>query len=159
MYSQAMAAELAGSTRVWRSSRWRTTGSLLLAMAIALGMTACGDDGDSGDGGEGEPSAGGDVTAACDALEDLAHAIQDVSDTASASTVEAQVQGPLDEFASAAAQSGDEELAQLAENATTAFADYLGGDSQANTVADRTLDAAGSRCLQLGATNDFPQES
>lgn len=149
-----MAAEQAGSSSFGRSPG-RAIGSPLLAVAVILAVGACGDDSDDG---QGEPSGNASVATACDALEELAYTIQDISDSTSVAAIENQVQGPMAAFVGAAEVTGDEELSQLAETASTAFSDYLGGAGEAQLTFDTALDSAAARCLQLGAANNFPEE-
>lgn len=136
---------------------------LALALTMVVAFAACGDDDDDDDsdgGATGDGEAPAEITAACDRLEDLANAVLDVRDAQTASEVSATVQPAIDAFVEAADDSGDDRLAGLATTVDDSFSAYLsGGDSAAarNTV-DSALDGAGARCIELGATNDFPEE-
>ena len=115
---------------------------------------------ESADSAEAEQTV--DVTAACDRLEDLANAILGARGAATAAEVEVQVAQPLDEFSSAAVDSGDAELADLAGTASERFEVYLSDEGidgrEAGNDFDIALDRSLVRCIELGATNDFPEE-
>ncbi|HEY7069924.1 MAG TPA: hypothetical protein VH479_07425 [Acidimicrobiales bacterium] len=122
------------------------------ALLAVLAVACTGDD----------PDAAVDVTAACDRLETLASAILESSDATTTAQFVAGVSEPLDAFVAAAGSSGDDKLAELAEIYSREFATWStssGIDArEARGNADVALDRAGARCLELGATNDFPQQ-
>ncbi len=119
-----------------------------LALFVAS-PAACGDD---------DTDTDVDVTAACDRLEDLANAVLDVHEATTAQEVRDAVAGPLDAFVDAARGSGDDQLEDLANTAAEAYPSYLAGDDHAGETADVAIDMAAKRCIDLGATNDFPEE-
>jgi hypothetical protein len=127
--------------------------SLAPAALLAVLAVACG--GDVSDDAV-------DVTAACDRLETLATAILESGDPDSMAEFVAGVDEPRDAFVEAARSSGDDRLAELAETYDDKFMAWRTGDGigarEAGGDADIALDRAGARCLELGATNDFPQQ-
>jgi len=133
----------------------RTTGAgWATAVVLVLAIGCSGGDDDDGSG---------DVTAACDALEDVANAVLTIQDATTRDEIAEAIEGPLDQFVDAADDSGDDELADLAATAQTNFDTYLtSGDStkarDANDDANRAFDEAGARCTDLGADNKFPQQ-
>jgi hypothetical protein len=122
------------------------------ALLAVLAVACTGDDSDDAV----------DVTAACDRLETLATAILESSDATTTAQFVAGVTEPLDAFVAAAGSSGDDRLAELAETygrELTTWSTSSGIDArEARGNADVALDRAGARCLELGATNDFPQQ-
>ncbi len=114
---------------------------------------ACGDDDDSD---------AVDATEACDRLEVVGNAILDVRDADSLDEVRESVEPAMDAFVDAAEGSGDEQLEEQATTAAERFDVYLTGDGidarEAGNDADIALDRAIERCIEVGATNDFPQE-
>ncbi len=114
---------------------------------------ACGDDDDSD---------AVDATEACDHLEVVGNAILDVRDADSLDEVRESVEPAMDAFVDSAEGSGDEQLEEQATNAAEHFDVYLTGDGiearEAGNDADIALDRSIERCVELGATNDFPQE-
>jgi hypothetical protein len=128
----------------------------LSAAALVPAAVACGDD--DGDDGDVE----GDVTDACDALEDLGNSILEAQQSSSVDEIRETVEPSIDSFAEAAESSGDETLDDLADTAQEAFDVYItagGIDSrEAGNEMDIAIDRAAARCLELGATNDFPEQ-
>ncbi|MGH9209221.1 MAG: hypothetical protein ACRD2C_00900 [Acidimicrobiales bacterium] len=131
-------------------------------MSLSLSLVACGDDDDDAtDGNRGGDDAGA-VATACDRVEALGDAILEVPETASVADVEGAVRPALDAFMEAAEESGDDRLAELATTASDAFSIYVTGDGidarEAGNDVDIALDRTAERCIELGATNDFPEE-
>jgi hypothetical protein len=135
----------------------RSTWCAILLVGVAA-ATGC-DDGD--DGGDDAESAVA-VSTACDRLEDLADAVLASQDVETHEGFVEIVAAPLSAFVDAASASGDDELAAQAATYRASlerFAASTGIDArEAANEADIALDRAGLRCLELGATNSFPQQ-
>jgi hypothetical protein len=129
-----------------------TAGALLIAASAPL-LAGCG-------GGEKQNAV--DVTEACDRLADLGEALLSVGSATTAQQVKTAIDEPLAAFVTAASDSGDERLTELAATYETSFGSYLEGEGldarEAGNEADVALDRAGQRCMELGASNDFLQE-
>ena len=123
----------------------------LVAAAATFGV-GCGDD---------DPESV-DVSAACDHLAAVGEAILDARDASSAEEVAEAVGPAMRDFVTAARDSGDDRLGELASTAAERFEVYLTDDTldgrEAGNDADVALDRSTERCLQLGATNDFPEQ-
>jgi len=125
----------------------------IAGVAVAALLVACSDGGTDDDA---------DVTDACDRLEELADALLSVHDATTATEVRAAVDDPLTAFAQAAGDAGDAKLEEHAQTARASFRTYTTGGGidarAAQNEFDVALDRAGARCIELGATNDFPEE-
>ncbi len=135
----------------------------LLAVMLALALGACGGD----DAGSAAPTAGSDSSATvqdtCDRLADLGEAILGAGSAQTPDDVRAAVEEPFQSFVDEADASGDDQLTELAHLAQARFDVYLtsadGLDArEAGNDADIALDRAIQRCLELGATTEFPEE-
>jgi hypothetical protein len=130
----------------------RRLAGVLLVGAALLVSSACG-------GSSREPV---DVTAACDRLEELAAAILKAQDSRSVVEFVAAVEEPEVAFVEAAAASGDQRLSELAHSYDDAFQAWRSGTGIDPRIAaggaDMALDLSGQRCIELGASNDFPGE-
>lgn len=122
------------------------------ALALVLPV-ACGDD-------SSDPI---DATSTCDRLEDLANAYLEAQGAQTNQEFAGTVELPRHAFLDAAETSGDDRLADLAETYDEAFSTaYLhrngADDEQAVDDANSALDRSATRCTELGADNDFPQD-
>lgn len=103
------------------------------------------------------------VTEACNRLEDLSRAVLSVRSATTSQAVRSAVEKPLSAFVGAAERSGDRGLADLGHIYDSRFSAYLDGEGidarAAGDDANIALDRAGERCSELGATNNFPQQS
>jgi len=130
----------------------------LVGIAVFVGLittigAACSDDDDA---------ESVDVTATCDRLEELGLAILDARSATSLDEVREAVGPPLADFVDAARDSGDQGLDELASTAAERVEVYLTDEGidgrEAGNDADLALDRSIERCVELGATNDFPEE-
>ena len=131
---------------------WPWVRPVAIAVTVVV-LGACGDDAGP------DP----DVEAACDRLADVADAVLAVRNAQTRAEVRARVEEPYDSFVAAADAAGDNRLAGFAHQARGRFDAYLTAtDSldarEAGDEADIALDRAARRCVQLGATTDFPEE-
>jgi hypothetical protein len=119
----------------------------LAALALTLGVAACGDDDDDAGGdaavtepGEGETAAGGDTEAFCTGLLDFNAAVlsTDLDETSTAEAIEAASAelGPVFE---SMAENAPDELAETIDQMSPAIADLEAGDATAFN-ADATLE-------------------
>jgi Iap family predicted aminopeptidase len=101
-----------------------------------------------------------DVTEACDRLDELAGVVLSLQSATTAQEIRNAIDAPLAAFVTAADHSGDTRLAEFAHTYDSRFSDYLAReDNEAGTDANIALDQAGARCIELGATNNFPSNS
>ena len=116
----------------------------------------------SGCGGNQRDQAA-NVTEACNRLEVLSRAVLSVRSATTSHEVQTAVEKPLSAFVSAADLSGDRGLADLGHTYDSSFSAYLNAEGidarAAGNDANIALDRAGERCSELGATNNFPQQS
>ena len=116
----------------------------------------------SGCGGNRRDQAA-NVREACNRLEVLSRAVLSVRSATTSQEVQAAVEKPLSAFVSAADRSGDRGLADLGHTYDSRLSTYLTAEGinarAAGNDANIALDRAGERCSELGATNNFPQQS
>ena len=126
---------------------------LVLGASVALVSGCAGSQGDRAV----------NVTEACNRLEVLSLAVLSVRSATTSHEVQSAVGEPLASFVGAADLSGDKNLADLGHTFDSKFSAYLntgGIDARAaGNDANLALDLAGERCSELGATNNFPQQS
>ena len=127
--------------------------ALVLCMSLAV-VSGCG-------GNRRDQAA--NATEACNRLEVLSRAVLSVRSATTSQEVQAAVEKPLSAFVSAADRSGDRGLADLGHTYDSRLSAYLTAEGinarAAGNDANIALDRAGERCSELGATNNFPQQS
>jgi hypothetical protein len=143
-----------------RSIRWTW-----LLLAVALGFGGCSDDG--------EPAAPSTtatpalsvamVDDACGRLAGLGRSILSAQSVGTTDAIVELVEEPFADFAEGADALGDEELAELAQQAQERFDVYLTADDplvsrEAADDADIVLDRSIQRCVELGSSVEFPRQ-
>lgn len=137
-----------------RSSVWPARAAAPLGLLALLVPAACGDS---------SSDTIDDASSTCDQLEELTNAYLDARDARTNQEFAGIVELPRHAYLEAAETSGDDQLAELAETYDDAFSTaYLdrneANDAQAVDDANRALDHAAGRCIDLGADNDFPTQ-